>query len=398
MNELNTPKSANGFIYTIKSIETAIIKCPSSCFYMRNKDYHCSTIKKFRQLDIKYHNGSFECLKITINAKNTGKQTNWHVGAEDALIVDNDGFTYRGVILCEECLPPRISENNTYILPQTQVDYIQIFPTMEIGVEIAKIKVNIGGTWTDFALNDTPNNTFDTIQAIPSENTKSSAIERYIYEEELRNRWIAKRNFTERLNKIKTSIYSRLNNSLTELEQVKIENKIKNDIYNIRLDLQTEPDANLDEIRNEVQNLENEYINALNVQNNIEKSRKQIIQKVDELLELSPRDFEQYIGELFNHLGYIVEVTPYSNDKGLDIIMYKDNVKYGVQCKRYKGSVGSPEIQTFIGALSHAEADKGFFVTTGMFSFEAEKMANKHPIQLINKIDLAKLILEALND
>ena len=64
----------------------------------------------------------------------------------------------------------------------------------------------------------------------------------------------------------------------------------------------------------------------------------------------------------------------------------------------YDFTIGSPDIQTFIGALSHANADKGFFVTTGMFSFEAEKMAIKHPIQLINRIDLAKLILEALNN
>ena len=114
-------------------------------------------------------------------------------------------------------------------------------------------------------------------------------------------------------------------------------------------------------------------------------------------MELSPRDFELYIGSLFQHLGYIIEVTPYVNDKGLDIIMEKDGVKYGVQCKRYKGTVGSPDIQTFLGALSHAKADKGFFVTTGMFSFEAEKMAAEHPVQLINRIDLAKLILTALN-
>jgi hypothetical protein len=33
-----------------------------------------------------------------------------------------------------------------------------------------------------------------------------------------------------------------------------------------------------------------------------------------------------------------------------------------------------------------------------MFSFEAEKMAVQHPIQLVNRIDLAKLILEALNN
>ena len=85
------------------------------------------------------------------------------------------------------------------------------------------------------------------------------------------------------------------------------------------------------------------------------------------------------------------------NDKGIDIIMYKDNVKYGVQCKRYKGTVGSPEIQTFIGELNHAKADKGYFVTTGMFSFEAEQMAAEHPIRLFNRIELSTLVLDAIS-
>ena len=76
--------------------------------------------------------------------------------------------------------------------------------------------------------------------------------------------------------------------------------------------------------------------------------------------------------------------------------MYKDDVKYVIQCKRYKGTVGSPDIQKFIGALDHSKADKGIFVTTGMFSFEAENMAKEHPIILVNRITLAKMIINQL--
>ena len=165
----------------------------------------------------------------------------------------------------------------------------------------------------------------------------------------------------------------------------------------MKLDLQSKQDATFDEMIKSIQTIEGEYRASIQNRHKVDEARQMISQKVDNLLELSPREFEEYIGELFSNMGYTVEVTQYSNDKGLDIIMYKDDIKYGVQCKRYKGTVGSPEIQTFIGALSHANADKGFFVTTGMFSFEAEKMAVQHPIQLVNRIDLAKLILEALN-
>lgn len=397
MNEINIPKRANGFIYTIKSVNEAIIKCPTSCYRTQNEVNDCWDLQQAKQLGIVYREGAFECIQVVVNVKNIGNQTNWHIGAEDVILVDNNGFTYKGMILCERCLPPKTSSGNTYILPQTQVDYIQIFPILDIGDEIAKFKVNVGGVWADFLMSDTTNAPFENIQTTTPIILQTSAMDRYMYEEELRNRWIMKRCFTERINKLKTNIYSRFNNSLTESMQVKLDNKIQNDIYTIQLDLQTEPEAALDEIRNEIQKIKDEYNQAVLSQRDIENNRKQIVRRIDALLELTPREFETYIGELFSHLGYTVEVTQYSNDKGIDIIMYKDDIKYGVQCKRYKGTVGSPEIQTFIGALSHANADKGFFVTTGVFSFEAEKMAMQHPIQLVNRIDLSKMILDALN-
>lgn len=120
--------------------------------------------------------------------------------------------------------------------------------------------------------------------------------------------------------------------------------------------------------------------------------------KIDELLELTPREFEEYVGTLYKKIGFYSEVTQYSNDKGVDVILFKDSAKYVIQCKRYRGTVGSPDIQKFIGAIEHAKADKGIFVTTGVFSSEAEKMAYEHPIELVDKIKLLKLIQSVSNE
>ena len=397
MNEINVPKSANGFIYTIKSFERTTIKCPKTCCYIEDKDYDCWYVNKLKQLGISFNQGQFDCIKVVINVKNIGDNSHWIVGAEDAVLVDVEGFSYNGIILCEDSLPPRTAQDKTHILPQTQVNYIQIFPILDEDCEIAKIKININHQWADYILNDSGRNPFEDMENLASDSTRTPSIgDRYIYSEG-RSRWLMD-SFTERINKLKTYIYSRLNNVLTESEKIKLENKINNEFYNITLDLQSKTDKVFDEMKENIKTIQEDYQSRLSSQNEAEKTRKTITQKVEDLLELSPREFEEYIGALFNSLGYNVEVTQYSNDKGIDIIMYKDEVKYGVQCKRYKGTVGSPDIQTFIGALSHANADKGFFVTTGMFSFEAEKMAMQHPIQLVNRIDLAKLILEALNN
>ena len=48
--------------------------------------------------------------------------------------------------------------------------------------------------------------------------------------------------------------------------------------------------------------------------------------------------------------------------------------------------------------MANAKADYGLFITTSMFSFEAEQMAKNNPIKLVNRIELAKMISEALNN
>lgn len=398
MKEINIPKSANGYIYTITSVETKTIVCPKRCNYIKEKDYDCWYVKKLNKLGIIFDKGKFKCISVCINVKNLSDNATWVVGAEDAVLVDSEGFTYNGIILCEDCLPPRIVEDRTIILPQTQVNYIQVFPIPISPCEISKIKINIFHQWTDFQIGENYN-PFEELAVLSLSATPISHANNisYVPNEEARLNWQLQ-SLTERINRLKTNIYSRFNNILTESEKTKLENRISNDIYNIKVELESRSENIFDSMRNTINDVECSYKQDLQTQITKEGSRNILIQKIDELLELSPREFEQYIGELFTHLGYAVEVTQYSNDKGIDIIMTKDDIKYGVQCKRYKGTVGSPDIQKFIGALSHLQADKGFFVTTGMFSFEAEKMAAQHPIQLINRINLAKLILNALNN
>ena len=120
--------------------------------------------------------------------------------------------------------------------------------------------------------------------------------------------------------------------------------------------------------------------------------------RVEDLYSLSPREFEEYTQELLIRLGYEnVILTPYVNDKGIDLFCEKDGKKIAVQCKKYKDKVGSPEIISFIGAMVNARADAGIFITTGTFTFEAEAIAAKNPIMLINKVKLAKIVIDLLD-
>lgn len=405
MIELNTPKEANGYIYTILDLDTkAIFDCPRKCFSL-DSDYSCSVQDEIRKGEKR--NKSFIAVKLTINVKNLTDNDNWVVGAEDVVLVDDEGFSYEGVVICEELRPARMAKNRTKILPHTQVNYIQLFPCLPENVQIHSARVNINNKWVNFVLTDNGTASClledqisnvdmkvsqDTISTIQS----SSQNERDSYYD-YNKHWELEK-LKERISKLRILIYSRLHNVLTSSEKTKLENKITNEDYAISLELNEKDDDKFKDLLSELKVILEDYQQSLRAQQEFDHTRKSLSQKIDELIELSPREFEEYIAELIKYLGYdSVELTPYSNDKGLDVIAYKDSLKVGIQCKRYKGTVGSPDIQTFLGALSHAKADKGLFITTGMFSFEAEKMASEHPIVLINRIDLAKMILNAIS-
>lgn len=390
MIEINVPKEANGYVYTIKDIKLdAMYKCPSSCYYV-GENFECS-LRQCIQRGVKRIK-EFKALAITINVKNMSNKNNWYVGAEDVILVDEDGYTYKGVILCNYLLPHRTAEDKTLILPHTQLDYIELFPLLPENIRISSARVNIYNTWVEFSLSDTPSQ----MQLLADQNKQSNQNDVQVIVDTNKH-WIIEK-FKERIAKLRTSIYSRLNNVLTSSEKTKLENKIGNEHYSISMELREKNDPDYTILLEELEEMYSVYHQKLQDSKEIEQKRKSLSQKVDELLELSPRDFEEYVSQLLKHLGYSnIELTPYVNDKGIDVIAYKDELKYVVQCKRYKGTVGSPDIQTFLGAMSHAQADKGLFITTGMFSFEAEKMAAEHPIVLINRIDLAKLVFNALS-
>jgi restriction system protein len=122
-------------------------------------------------------------------------------------------------------------------------------------------------------------------------------------------------------------------------------------------------------------------------------------QMLDWLKQLKPNEFEEYIGHLYSKLGYTTRINGGSNDGGVDVIAEKNGVKSLIQCKRYNlNTVSVHDIRDFYGALTHDLANgKGIFITTNIFSQEAERFADGKPIELIDGFKLIKLIKIAEN-
>lgn len=114
----------------------------------------------------------------------------------------------------------------------------------------------------------------------------------------------------------------------------------------------------------------------------------------------NPYEFEQYMACVFYDLGYQkVEVTPPVNDRGKDIVMYRDGRKYVVEVKLYapQNHIGREKIQKLHSAMIDSDADRAIFVTTSDYTENAVEYAKKFGIETINGDGIEKILGE-IND
>lgn len=120
-------------------------------------------------------------------------------------------------------------------------------------------------------------------------------------------------------------------------------------------------------------------------------SDRDLIQK---LQGMKPWEFENYIADLFSKLGYKTEVTGGAYDEGVDVIAQKNGIKHYIQCKKFiTQAVSVGAMRDFYGAIAdHLANGKGYFITTNIFTLEAERFVEGKPIELIDGQKLIEYI------
>lgn len=89
-------------------------------------------------------------------------------------------------------------------------------------------------------------------------------------------------------------------------------------------------------------------------------------------------EFERYVAELLKNNGYSnVKVTQASGDHGIDILADKDELRYGIQCKRYSSSVGNFAIHEAYSGAAFYDCDVAMVVTNNKFTKSAVVEAKK---------------------
>ena len=99
----------------------------------------------------------------------------------------------------------------------------------------------------------------------------------------------------------------------------------------------------------------------------------------------SPAEFEQYVANLYERLGYTIdEVVDKNKRGGADIIAFKDDIKYVIQVKYYTKPVNKNGIIEVVAAKKLYKANKGIHVTNSYYSMSAMQFAAQNNIELVD--------------
>lgn len=126
---------------------------------------------------------------------------------------------------------------------------------------------------------------------------------------------------------------------------------------------------------------------------------------LDRLRDASPTFFEQTVVDLLVAMGYggshenAARRIGKTGDEGIDGVIDEDRLGLDaiyIQAKRWKAdhTVGSPDVQGFIGSLVGKKASKGVFITTSTFSQAATKYLDSvaHRVVPIDGHEVARLM------
>jgi len=106
------------------------------------------------------------------------------------------------------------------------------------------------------------------------------------------------------------------------------------------------------------------------------------------LLDLTPKEFESFIQNLFTKMGYDTDQFRSSGDGGIDCMAYKRDpvapMKIAVQAKLYTKTVQPTHVRDLYGTMQHEGATLGIMITTSGYGPASEEFANGKPLHLID--------------
>ena len=95
------------------------------------------------------------------------------------------------------------------------------------------------------------------------------------------------------------------------------------------------------------------------------------------LLQLTPKEFEAFIQNLFTKMGFDTKLYQASGDGGIDCVAYDPHPitggKFIVQAKLYTRTVPPTHVRDLWGTVQHEGATKGIMITTSGYGPDSDK-------------------------
>ena len=107
----------------------------------------------------------------------------------------------------------------------------------------------------------------------------------------------------------------------------------------------------------------------------------ELLHKVD---QMSGTEFEEFLGQLYQGIGWFVELTGKSNDGGCDLVIFtKDSSRsVAIQAKRYKNKIGYDAVQQIYTARDIYKTKEAWVVTNSYFTAPAQTRAKQLGVTL----------------
>jgi HJR/Mrr/RecB family endonuclease len=113
---------------------------------------------------------------------------------------------------------------------------------------------------------------------------------------------------------------------------------------------------------------------------------------INEVDKMNGYEFEKFMGELYEKMGYSVELTPKSGDQGADLIITKYGERTAVQTKNYTENVPNKAIQEVVASKNYYKCTSCSVVTNSYFTKSAIDLGNVNGVKLIDREELKALI------
>ncbi len=117
----------------------------------------------------------------------------------------------------------------------------------------------------------------------------------------------------------------------------------------------------------------------------------------EEISKLKPFKFEAFTAALFEKMGYKVDLTPNSNDKGADVVAFGNEKNILIQCKQSTYNVDMKAVQEILGAkgyynLKHNIDFELVIFTNNCLNDNAKNYAICNNVRFYEGADIEKLI------